>query len=115
MESFQISNTQLSASSEMDSSHSALHARLNHNFDGAAWVPVRSDPTEYLQIDLMWITLITGIMTQGHPENSHRLLTYTFEHGIGSDDSFTQYNKVLRITQYRPNVIWIDMPSTMIC
>ena len=94
MESFQISNVQLSASSEMNMSYSATHARLNLNFDGGAWVPAKSDPTEYLQIDLTWITILSGIMTQGHPENSHRLLSYTLQYGISSED-FTMYNKVL--------------------
>ncbi|XP_068715193.1 uncharacterized protein [Montipora foliosa] len=93
MESLRISDLQLSASSQSDSSTSAKYSRLNHYIQGGAWTPAESNPTEYLQIDLAWITILTGIATQGHPEKPHRVLTYRLRHRISPDESFVEYNK----------------------
>ena len=95
MESFRISDLQLSASSEADAVHSSLYSRLNHHIGGGAWMPAKLNRSEYLQIDLGWIMILTGIATQGHPEKSYRTLAFKIKHGISLDEGFTDYPKVL--------------------
>ena len=94
MESFRISDLQLSASSQADTSHSAVYSRLNHHIQGGAWIPVKSDRSEYLQIDLGWVMILTGISTQGHPEKPYRTLTYKLKLGISLNEALTDYPKV---------------------
>lgn len=94
MESHKISDRRLSASSQVNGSYAALNARLNHNLQGGAWIPETSDRSEYLQIDLGWVSVLTGIATQGHPEQPYRTLTYKLRHTISLDEAFTTYPKV---------------------
>ena len=94
MQSFRISDVQLSASSQADASHSAEYSRLNQDVQGGAWMPAKLDRSEYLQIDLGWVMTLTGIATQGHPAELYRALTYTIKHGITLDQAFTHYPKV---------------------
>ena len=94
MESHKISDRQLSASSQVNGSYSAQYARLNHNLQGGAWIPEKSDRSEYLQVDLGWVSVLTGIATQGHPEQPYRTLTYKLRHTISLDEAFTTYPKV---------------------
>ena len=94
MESFRISDSQLTSSSQADASHSAVYSRLNHHIQGGAWVPETSDHSEYLQIDLGWIVILTGISTQGHPEKANRSIRYDLKHAVSLDEAFTDYPKV---------------------
>ena len=95
MESFRISDPQLSASSEAYASHSVLYSRLNHHIGGGAWMPAKLDRSEYLQIDLGWVMALTGIATQGHPEHkSYRTVAFKIKHGISLNEAFTDYPKV---------------------
>lgn len=94
MESYKISDRQLSASSQVNGSYAALNSRLNHNLQGGAWIPETSERSEYLQIDLGWVSVLTGIATQGHPEQPYRTLTYKLRHTISLDEAFTTYLKV---------------------
>ena len=94
MESFRISDIQLTTSSEVDADHSASFSRFNHNIQGGAWIPKTPDQSEYLQIDLGWIMILTGIATQGHPEKQCRVLTYKVKHGMSLNDAFIDYPQV---------------------
>ena len=95
MESFRISDLQLSASSEADALHSALYSRLNHNIGGGAWMPAKLDRSEYLHIDLGWIMILTGIATQGHPvHKAYHTKAFKIKHGISLNEAFTDYPKV---------------------
>jgi len=94
MESFRISDLQLTASSEVDADHSASCSRFNHNIRGGAWIPKTPDQSEYLQIDLGWIMILTGIATQGHPEKHYRTLTYQVKHRISLSVAFKNYPQV---------------------
>ena len=105
MECFSISDLQLSASSQADASHSAVYSRLNHHIGGGAWMPATSNRSEYLQIDLGWIMILTGIATQGHPERSYRTMAFTIKHGISLDEAFKNYPKVFCIQFHKSSAL----------
>ncbi|XP_073975578.1 discoidin domain-containing receptor 2 isoform X4 [Rhodnius prolixus] len=69
MESGDIPDSSITASSAYDSgSVGPLHGRLKHDKNGGAWCPrvmVTKEATEYLQVDLGRLTVITGTRTQG--------------------------------------------------
>ena len=73
MENGEISDRQITASSQLDASHAALQGRLNLKATGnkgASWSAVSNDPSQWLQIDLgSPNTKVTGVATQGsnHP------------------------------------------------
>ncbi|KAL1268120.1 hypothetical protein QQF64_033483, partial [Cirrhinus molitorella] len=64
MESNKISDDQISASSSFyDGRWSPRQARLN--FDDNAWTPNEDSNKEYIQVDLHFLKVLTGIVTQG--------------------------------------------------
>ena len=70
MESRAISDSQISASSEKDASHSAKRARLNGKLNGAnylsgGWSAGMLEDNQWLQIDLGSYTTVTRVATQG--------------------------------------------------
>ena len=70
MESEAITNTQLSASSELggDVSHSPRQGRLNFKWSynvAGGWCPHHSDSNPWLQVDFGNCTIVTAIATQG--------------------------------------------------
>ena len=67
MQSGEISDGQLSASSERDSKHSATHSRLHVvNPDRAgSWAAAKNDTDQWLQVDLVILhTIVTRVATQ---------------------------------------------------
>ena len=66
MESGAILDSQISASSEWDSNHAAQQARLHFvkTVDGA-WSAKLNDIHQWLQVDLLNTTRVSGIATQG--------------------------------------------------
>ena len=85
MQSGEISNGQLSASSERDSKHSASQSRLYVvNPDRAgSWAAARNDTDQWLQVDLVILhTQVTRVATQG--SNGHQgewVTKYSLQHG----------------------------------
>ena len=73
MENGEISDRQITASSQLDASHAALQGRLNLKATGnkgASWSAVSNDPSHWFQVDLNSPnTKVTGVATQGsnHP------------------------------------------------
>ena len=69
MESGEISNRQITASSQLDASHAAIQGRLNLKATGnkaASWSAVSNDPSQWLEVDLgRPNTKVTGVATQG--------------------------------------------------
>ena len=68
MESRTILDAQISASSQMDSNHSASHARLHLQVDestSGGWSALTNDVNQWLQVDFGSYTLVTRIATQG--------------------------------------------------
>ena len=73
MENGEISERQITASSQLDASHAAIQGRLNLKATenkGASWSAVSNDPSQWFQVDLgSPNTKVTGVATQGsnHP------------------------------------------------
>ena len=69
LESGAINDSQITASSELDSYHGVtrarLHAREIDAYRRGAWVPATTDLNQWLQVDLGKITAVTHVATQG--------------------------------------------------
>ena len=89
MESKAIADAQISASSQMNGSHSAPQARLHFK---AGWSALKSDLHQWLQVDLGSYTTVTRVATQGVKDGNKQWVTkYRLQY---SDDGMTfQYYK----------------------
>ena len=69
LESGAITNSQITASSELNSYHGVTQARLHTRetdvYTRGAWVPATNDLNQWLQVDLLKITAVTQVATQG--------------------------------------------------
>ena len=68
LESRAISDAQISASSQLDSTHSPRQARLHITADGSeggGWSALKNDFDQWLQVDLGSYTTVTRVATQG--------------------------------------------------
>ena len=74
MESGAISDSQISASSELDGKHSAIQGRLNSqetSVKAGAWVAATDNVSQWLQVDLgNQSTKVTRVATQGRHYSS---------------------------------------------
>lgn len=89
MESETISDTQLSASSQMDGDHSAAQARLHFKADGSiagGWSALKNDLNQWFQIDLGSYTRVTSMATQGRNAYKEWVTKYRLQY---SDDALT--------------------------
>ena len=76
MESGEIRNDQITASSEYPS-YPASSARLNLILEAGAWSADKTDLHQWLQVDFERSTIITGISTQGIHYGSEFVTNYT--------------------------------------
>ena len=86
MENRLIKDVQITASSELDSNHSAIQARLNLKADGGkqgGWSAGSNDASQWIQVALGNFTDITGIATQGRNGDSQWVTKYQLQY---SDD-----------------------------
>ena len=91
MENGAISDSQISASSQWDSSLSPKNGRLNHE-QGGAWAARRNNDEQWLQIDLRdQQTKVTRVGTQGRSRNRQRVRKYKLQYG--NDEGSLQYFK----------------------
>ena len=85
LEDGRIPDSSFSASSfwrDSNSQSKVIHGRLNDGTDG--WRAAGSDAVEpWLQLDLLFVRLVTGIATHGG--NSKYLKTYYLSFGFNSD------------------------------
>ncbi|KAJ8394484.1 hypothetical protein AAFF_G00044940 [Aldrovandia affinis] len=89
MESGRISDDQISASSSFeDGRWSPRQARLN-NHDNA-WTPKEDSSREYIQVDLHFLRVLTGIATQGavskETQKSYYVTTFKLEVSTNGED-----------------------------
>ncbi|XP_056321201.1 neuropilin-2b isoform X1 [Danio aesculapii] len=89
MESGKISDDQISASSSFyDGQWSPRQARLN--FDENAWTPNEDSNKEYIQVDLQFLKVLTGIATQGgvskETHKSYFVTTFKLEVSTNGED-----------------------------
>ena len=98
IESRAITNSQITASSEHNSYHGVTRVRLHTKETDAtlrgAWVSASNDLNQWLQVDLVKITDVTHVATQGR--NSHSPVQMVTEYKLQfSDDgaSFMFYKR----------------------
>ena len=97
MENRFIRDTQITASSEWDSNHAAIQARLNFKAGGGkqgAWSARSNDANQWIQVAFSSYTKLTGIATQGRNGANQWVTKYQLQY---SDDGVNFcYYKALR-------------------
>ena len=86
METHLIKDAQITASSEWDSNHAAILARLNFKEGGGkrgAWSARSNDTNQWIQVALWSYTKLTGIATQGRNGANEWVTKYQLQY---SDD-----------------------------
>ncbi|XP_034033288.1 neuropilin-2a isoform X2 [Thalassophryne amazonica] len=89
METGKISDDQITASSSFyDNRWSPRQARLNNNDN--AWTPAEDSNKEYIQVDLHFLKVLTGIATQGaiskETQKSYYVTTFKLEVSTNGED-----------------------------
>uniref|UniRef100_A0AAR2L5T0 Neuropilin n=1 Tax=Pygocentrus nattereri TaxID=42514 RepID=A0AAR2L5T0_PYGNA len=89
MESGHITDDQITASSSFSDGHWApRQARLNYNEN--AWTPAEDSSKEYIQVDLHFLKVLTGIATQGaiskETHKSYFVTTFKLEVSTNGED-----------------------------
>ena len=85
MESGAITDSQITASSQWDSNHAAVQARLNFKAGGGkqgGWSALSNDQNQWLQVDLGHETTIAAIATQGRNAHDQWVTSYKLQYGI---------------------------------
>ena len=83
MENHDISDDQITASSQWLDINRAAHGRLNFIPDsiGGAWSSKLNYLNQWLQVDFQRCTIITGISTQGRSDHIQYVKRYTISFG----------------------------------
>ena len=84
MEMRLIKDAQITASSEWDSNHAAIQARLHFKAGGSkqgAWSAGSYDANQWIQVALGSYTKLTGIATQGRDGVSQWVIKYQLQYG----------------------------------
>lgn len=96
MESGAITDDQISAPSQYSEAHGWVRARLNLGIDSkgnGGWSARKSDPNQWIQVDLGKIMTVKGVATQGRAGPYRQFVTkYNLKY---SDDgqTFTDYKQ----------------------
>ena len=94
MASHEIQDSQITASSELNSIHGATHARINlttiPQVRVAAWIARPSDASPWLQVDFMENTTVIEIGTQGRDNSPQWVKTYAVRYSLDGTD-FKRY------------------------
>ena len=93
MESGVISDTQITSSSELIDSSSAIYARFNQlgENDGTygAWIAATNDKNQWVEVNLYRQTVVTGVNMQGNPSSDKWVTRYKVEFSL--DHALWQY------------------------
>ena len=95
MENKVIRDTQIDASSQLDSTHSARQARLHSKADGStwgSWSARTNDLKQWLQVDLSTYTRVTRVATQGRNGFYQWVTKYKLQYS-DDGDTFHVYEK----------------------
>ena len=102
METKNITDGQITASSEYDAAHGATNGRLNFKPEGGktgAWSSHQNDVHQWLQVDLKGKTEVTGIKIQGRQEADEWVTSFTISY---SSDGTTY-------TPFQNSKVWKPM------
>ena len=80
-----IGDSQLTASSKWDSNHGPGNARLFRPKNGpntGAWSSRANNRNQWLQVNFLKTTKITGISTQGRPESNQWVTSFSLSYSI---------------------------------
>lgn len=83
MESEEISDAQISASSQLDENNAAIQARLHLKEDGSTqggWSAKVNDFNQWFQVDLGAYTRVTRVATQGKNGRDQWVLRYRLQY-----------------------------------
>ena len=98
MESGQIRDHQISASSQLDNSRAAFNGRLNVDKEFDAWGSVFTDQNPWLQVDFMVNTTVSAISTQGRKSANHWVKSYSLSYSNnGIDFQFHKENGQIKV------------------
>ncbi|XP_071959437.1 lactadherin-like [Antedon mediterranea] len=78
-----IPNDQMTSSSTGASwKTNAYHGRLNRNMGSGAWIASNTDDYPWLQVHLGALKEVTGVITQGRPQNSQWVKSYQVSYSL---------------------------------
>ena len=83
MESGQIPNSAVTASSQLGGAYGPENARLHYKGGVGrlgAWIPLTQDHSQWLQVDFGAETQVTGISTQGYYNADHWVKSYSLKY-----------------------------------
>ena len=81
MESGEIRDRQISASSEYNSNHGAILGRLHFQKSAGAWCAGRNNAHQWLQVDLRRPHRVIRVATQGRSNNNQWVTMYKLQYG----------------------------------
>ena len=96
MENQAISDAQLTASSQMDNTHSVGEARLHsksYGNQGGGWVALKNDLNQWLQVDLGTFTRVTRVATQGREGYDQWVTRYRLQYS-DNGDTFHSFKEI---------------------
>ncbi|XP_046856002.1 lactadherin-like isoform X2 [Xenia sp. Carnegie-2017] len=103
MENREISDAQITASSEYDTFHGKSNARLNCNLKSGSWSARKNDKHQWLQVDFRNRVTITEIQTQGR-ESYHNQYVKTYSVSYSDDGTiFKSYKNEKGIKEFVGN------------
>ena len=88
MENRAILDAQIKASSQLDETHTAKQSRLHSQADGdkrGSWSALRNDVNQWLQVDLVSYTRVTGVATQGRNGHYEWVTKYRLQYSDDGD------------------------------
>ena len=91
MENAVIRDSQITASSEYSPNHQASNGRLNFKANSGSWSAKTSDLNQWLQVDFLRPTIITGITTQGRIQHNQFVTKYTVSFSE-DENNFQNFN-----------------------
>ena len=89
MESGVISDTQITSSSDLSDTSTAIYARLNqlgdNNGTEGAWIAATNDKNQWVEVNLYRQTIVTGVTMQGNPSSDKWVTSYKVEFSLDHD------------------------------
>ena len=81
MESGDITDEQIRASSERRDNHAAIQGRLHNTEKHGSWQAYKDDASQWLQINLTGQYVVTRVATQGSDRHDHWVKKYELQYG----------------------------------